>query len=100
MPYLHGIGAAGGKSDGSFASLTVRSMTLLEPILSAFGFSWNQIAWANLAALPLNYFLETGLAFMLAGIWLRRAWRRKRIRESEGIALGLFLTALFVRRSW
>jgi len=34
---------------------------------------------------------------VLAGIWLRRAWqRRKHLRESEAIALGLFLTSLFV----
>jgi hypothetical protein len=36
------------------------------------------------------------LAFLLAGIWLRRAWRRRHLRESDWIALGLFLTALFV----
>jgi hypothetical protein len=55
------------------------------------------VAWANLAALPLNYFLETGLGFVLAGIWLRRAWRRrKNLGEIEIIALGLFLSALFV----
>jgi hypothetical protein len=96
MPYLLAIRSAGGAADGAFVSFTVRDMTLLDTMLSGFGFGWRQIAWANLAALPLNYFLETGLAFVLAGIWLRRAWRRKHIRESGGMALGLFLTALFV----
>jgi hypothetical protein len=96
IPYLLAIRGAGGATQGAFVNLTVRSMTLLEPILSAFGFSRSQIAWADLAALPLNYFLEAGLAFVLAGVWLRRAWRRKHLREPEAIALGLFLTALFV----
>jgi hypothetical protein len=97
LPYLHQLGGAGGTSEGAFVAFTVRSMTFLEIILSGSGLSWNQIAWANLAALPLNYFLETGLAFVLAGIWLRRAWRRRRnLREPELIALGLFFTALFV----
>jgi hypothetical protein len=97
MPYLLGLRGAGGTSEGSFITLTVRSMTFLDIILPGYGLSWNQIAWVNLAALPLNYFLETGLAFVLAGVWLRRAWRRrKHLRESELIALGLFLTALFV----
>ncbi len=77
-------------------SWTVRGITFLDIILPVYGLSWNQIGWVNLAALPLGYFLETGLAFLLAGIWLRRAWRRKRLREAEVIALGLFLTALFV----
>lgn len=96
MPYLLAIRAGGGASEGSFMSLTVRDMTILDILLPGYGLNWNQIAWANLAALPLNYFLETGLAFLLAGVWLRRACRRKHLRESEGIALGLFLTALFV----
>jgi hypothetical protein len=97
IPYLKAIGGAGGTSEGSFVTLTVRSTTFLEIVLSEYGFNWNQIAWANLAALPLSYFLETGLAFVLAGIWLRRSWRRrKHLREPELIALGLFLTALFV----
>ncbi len=97
MPYLLGLRGAGGTSEGSLVTLTVRSMTFVDIILPGYGLSWNQIAWVNLAVLPLNYFLETGLAFVLAGIWLRRAWRRrKHLRESELIALGLFLTALFV----
>ncbi len=95
-PYLLAIRSDGGASAGSFLALTVRSMTFLDILLPGYGLSWNQIAWANLAALPLGYFLETGLAFVLAGIWLRRAWRRKHLREPERIALGLFLTALFV----
>jgi hypothetical protein len=95
-PYLLAIRSGGGASQGSFLAPTVRSMTFLDILLPGYGLTWNQIAWANLAALPLNYFLETGLAFLLAGIWLRRAWRRKQLREAEWIALGLFLTALFV----
>jgi hypothetical protein len=96
-PYLLSLSGAGGASQGSFVMLTIRSMTYLEIILPGYGLNWNQIAWANLAALPLNYFLETGLAFLLAGIWLKRAWRRrKHLREPELIALGLFLTSLFV----
>ena len=96
-PYLLSLSGAGGSSEGSFVMFTVRSMTYLEIILPGYGLNWNQIAWANFAALPLNYFLETGLAFLLAGIFLRRAWRRrKHLREAEMIALGLFLTSLFV----
>lgn len=96
-PYLLPLSGAGGSSEGSFVMFTVRSMTYLEIILPGFGLNWNQIAWANLAALPLNYFLETGLAFLLAGLWLKRAWRRrKHLREADLIALGLFLTSLFV----
>jgi hypothetical protein len=97
LPYLLALRGAGGTSEGAFVTLTVRSLTFLDIILPGYGLSWNQIAWANLAALPLNYFLETGLAFVLAGIWMRRAWRRREsLRESELVALGLFLTALFV----
>lgn len=96
-PYLLGLRGAGGASEGPFVTLTVRSMTFIDIILPGYGWTWNQIAWANLAALPLNYFLETGLAFVLAGIWLRRAWRRRRhLPEAEWIGLGLFLTSLFV----
>jgi hypothetical protein len=97
IPYLLGLRGAGGASEGQFVTLTVRSMTFIDIILPGYGLNWNQIAWANLAALPLNYFLETGLGFVLAGIWLRRAWlRRKQLQELEWIALGLFLTSLFV----
>jgi len=96
-PYLLGLRGAGGASEGPFVTLTVRSLTFIDIILPGYGLTWNQIAWANLAALPLNYFLETGLAFVLAGIWLRRAMRRwKHFTEAEWIALGLFLTSLFV----
>ena len=84
-PYLRSLSGAGGASQGSFVMFTVRSMTYLEIILPGYGLNWNQIAWANFAALPLNYFLETGLAFLLAGIWLKRAWRRRKhlVREAE-----------------
>jgi hypothetical protein len=96
LPYLLALRGAGGKSEGALVTLTVRSLTFLDIILPGYGWSWNQIAWANFAALPLNYFLETGLGFVLAGIWLRRAWRRKHIDEAGRIALGLLLTSLFV----
>lgn len=96
MPYLLAIRGGAGASEGPLLALTVRSTTFIDIILPGYGLSWNQIAWVNLAALPLNYFLETGLAFLLAGIWLRRAWKRKHLREPEAVALGLFITGLFV----
>ncbi len=97
LPFLLGIRSAGGSAEGGFVTLTVRSLTYVDIILPGYGLSWNQIAWANLAALPLNYFLETGLGFVLAVIWMKRAWRRrKHLAEAEWIALGLFFTGLFV----
>ncbi len=96
LPYLLAMRGSGGASEGSFLALTVRGMTFLNIILPGYGLNWKQIGWANFVALPLGYFFETGIAFLLAGLWLRRAWRRKHLRESEAIALGLFLTALFV----
>jgi len=97
MPYLLAIRGGGGTTaGGSLVMFTVRGMTFLDILLPGYGLTSNQIAWVNLAALPLSYFLETGLSFVIAGIWLRRAWRRKHLRESEVMALGLFLTALFV----
>ena len=95
-PYLLAMRTGGGASTGSFLMFTVRSMTFVDIIMPSYGLNWNQVAWVNLAVLPLNYFLETGVAFVLAGIWLRRVWRRKHLRESEGVALGMIVTALFV----
>ena len=47
--------------------------------------------------LPLNYFLETGVWFLLAILWVSRIVRRRRaIPVAERAAFGMFTVSLLV----
>ena len=94
-PYVIGLLTAGGPP-GSFVLPTVRSFAIFDLTLPSFGLGWNQIALANLLMLPLNYFLETGVWFLLAGVWLTRIWMRRRATEREIAALCIFGTSILV----
>jgi hypothetical protein len=101
LPYLRATGRAGG-TGGRFLMTTVRSFTPFELVLPSLGLNGNQIAVANLLVLPLNYFLETGVWFVLAMVWWKRAWRRRgHLGEAEVAALTMFgvsvLVATFLR---
>ncbi len=90
------VAGAGASGAASFVGLTVRPFTLPDVLLQIAGLSSSRIAWANLALLPLNYFLEMGLGFVLAILWWRRARRRKRLGQPETAALALFAVSFFV----
>jgi hypothetical protein len=90
MPYLRSISDSNAPV-GHFILPTVRSFSFFDIVLPSYGLNWNQIAWANLFVLPLNYFLETGVWFFLAGFWWIRAKRRgRRMTEAEIAALCMF----------
>ncbi|HEV2202228.1 MAG TPA: hypothetical protein VGR73_20610 [Bryobacteraceae bacterium] len=96
LPYLRATGRAGG-AGGRFLMTTVRAFTPFELVLPVFGWTWNQIAVANLLVLPLNYFLETGVWFALAIVWWKRAWRRRgHVGEAELAALSMFAVSVLV----
>jgi hypothetical protein len=92
--YLSGIRDAGG-AGGRFLLPTVRSFSPFDIVMPSFGFTWNQIAVANFIALPLNYFLETGMWFVLAVMWCKRAIRRRN-SDAGYAALMMFGTSLLV----
>ncbi len=96
IPYLHSIQSAGGPG-GPFASFAVRDFRPVDIALSTLGLTRTEISFANLLALPLNYFLEAGMWFVLAAIWGRSAWKRRRnLPKAEQAACAIFLAALFV----
>jgi hypothetical protein len=96
LPHVLRLLAAGG-AGGSFLSSTVRPFMPFNLFLPSFGFSWNQIAFANFFALPLNYFLESGVFVVLAALVGRRLWRkRKSLTESESAASLMFLTSVLM----
>src|SRR5579864_23226 len=96
LPYLRATGRAGG-TGGQFVMATVRSFRPFETMLPFFGFTWYQIAVANLLVLPLSYFLATGVWFALAIIWWKRAWRRRgHLGEAELAALAMFAVSVLV----
>jgi hypothetical protein len=73
-PFLLTIAGAGG--GGSFARFAIHGFAPIDTVLPAFGLSWNTIAVVDFFARPLNYFLETGVWFVLAILWWR--WLRRR----------------------
>lgn len=76
MPYLVLMRGAGGLGS-SVIGLTVRGFSLFELLLPGFGYTWNQIAIMNFVVLPFNYFLETGVWYLLVRTWWVRLCRRR-----------------------
>jgi len=73
-PYLFAMSRIPGTT-GPFVQLTVRSFWIPEQILRGFRWSWTAIAAANLALLPLNYFLEAALLVVVIWLVVRRGLR-------------------------
>ena len=102
-PYLLSLMKAGDATGNAanasdhFATFAIRSFRPYQIVLQASGWSADKIAFANLVILPVNYFLETGVWFVLACIWVRQAWRRRRkLSKEESAALTMFAVSLFV----
>lgn len=95
-PYLVALHRASG-TPGRFLHLTVRGFDHLDVLLATHGFGPRTTAFADLLVLPLNYLLETGIWFVLAWLWIRRAWRRRaHLAEAERAALLTVATSLLV----
>jgi hypothetical protein len=94
-PFLLTIAGAGG--GGSFARFAVRGFAPFDTVLPAFGLSWNTIAVVDFLALPLNYFLETGVWFVMAILWWRRLRRRGALgNDAVTAAVIMFTVSLLV----
>ncbi len=80
LPYLLDLVHAGGTNSGpgsSFILPTVRLFTVPDGILDALHAGPNSVAVVNFLLLPLNYFLELGLLFIVGIVQARRLIRRK-----------------------
>ncbi len=78
-PYLLSLSASGGASTGPGKALlvpAVRKFLLLDPIVYTVAPRF-PLPLFDLAALPLNYFLELGFLFIVGVIQLRRYLHRK-----------------------
>jgi len=101
LPYLRTLGSAGG-AGGHFLTFGPRFFYPINGFLPYFGFSAHQTQFADILFMPLNYFIEAGVAMVTALILIRRFWRRRgRLRVAEQAAACLFvaslLTCSFVR---
>jgi len=103
-PYLLAIRGASG-SGGALIQPTIRSFTPVETVMDALHYSWSWIATVNLLTLPLNYFLEIGVWFLLAWLWWSRCFRRRggpsfswsrSLSSPHQAALLMFAVSLFV----
>ena len=103
IPYLRSL--AGPASGGPPVVFAVRSFMIPEFFMRAFGLreAW-QIAIGNLVLLPLNYFLELGL-FFVVGWWQWKSWKAKpgglgrRELAAGAMAAVSVLTCTFFRSS-
>jgi hypothetical protein len=97
-PYLWAMRQAGSQHSGSyFVRPAVRGFTPFDVILPALGWSSSRVAVADFLVLPLNYFFETGLWFVLALLWWRRVRRRGTFADETRLAaLLMFGTSLLV----
>jgi hypothetical protein len=102
FPYLLDLRGPAGGASGPPLEVHVRPFSAAVAMLQSVGIKsgW-QMSLANLAMLPLNYFLELGFFFAAGRIW----WsRRKRPLERAELATGVMLAVAllictFVRSS-
>jgi len=101
-PYLAGLRGPAGPATGSPLEFQVRTFSVVTAFFESAGIhgGW-RVALANLAALPINYFLEFGFFFAAGRLW----WvRRKRPLDRSELAVSVMLAVsllicTFVRSS-
>jgi len=96
-PYLLDLKGTPAASS-AFIVPTIRSFSFAEFILhSAFGVGYGWLAVVNIALLPLNYFMEMGVFFLVASIQFRRLGRQcPNIRREDLAAAAIVATTAFM----